>query len=290
MSQLRSIDMLLLDSVFVMGSGYVLNFSDKSMAAFFANDLNIDIDDARYRDDGSSKAKRLRCFLRKSDDTTVVRVLNALYQYRSALLATGYQIDTPPNAEGRFLELIARLGGKPVTTPGRGAAPAPAFLQRERFVILRDELVQVAALAPQQRGYAFEKFLNTLFTAFELAPHGPFRLRGEQIDGSFLLSNETYLLEAKWENPLTPAADLYAFHGKIEQKSHWARGLFISHSGFSEDGLHAFGRAKRIVLMDGLDLYELLNREIPLPNVLAAKERRAAESGAPFVRLRELFP
>src|SRR5262249_20796742 len=144
----------------------VLNFSDKSMAAFFANDLNIDIDDAQYREDGNSKAKRLRCFLRKSDDATVVRVLSALYQYRSTLLETGYRIDTPPNAEGRFLELIARLGGKPAATLDRGIAPAPAFSQRERYAILRDELIQLAALDPHPRGYAFERFLNTLFTAF----------------------------------------------------------------------------------------------------------------------------
>ncbi|WP_344397173.1 hypothetical protein, partial [Streptomyces asiaticus] len=29
-------------------------------------------------------------------------------------------------------------------------------------------------------------------------PKGAFRLKGEQIDGSFLLNNETYLVEAKW--------------------------------------------------------------------------------------------
>ncbi len=291
MSQLRSIDFTLLGTIFGMEGGYVLNFSDASMSRFFANDLNIDIDDARYRTEGNSKAKRLRCFLRKSDDATVLRVLKELWQYRASLLENGYQLDTPPSAQGRFLELLDRLGGKQATSPASGGiAPAAAFLQRERFFMLRDELLALAQLAPHPRGYAFEKFLNTLFAAFDLAPREAFRVRGEQIDGSFLLSNETYLLEAKWENAFTGAAQLHAFHGKIEQKSQWARGLFISNSGFSEDGIHAFGRAKRIILMEGLDLFDALNREIPLPHVLAAKERRAAESGVPFVRVRELFP
>src|SRR5262249_47641450 len=95
-----------------------------------------------------------------------------------------------------------------------------------------------------------------------------FRLRGEQIDGSFQLGNDIYLLEARWRNSPADAADLRAFQGKVEEKVAWTRGLFISQSGFSEDGLHAFGRGKRLICMDGLDLYETLNRGLALDEVL----------------------
>ena len=64
----------------------------------------------------------------------------------------------------------------------------------------------------------------------------------------------------------------------------------ISWSGFSEDGLIAFGRGKRVICMDGLDMHEMLNRELPLTHVLEKKVRRAAETGRAFVRVRELFP
>lgn len=37
-------------------------------------------------------------------------------------------------------------------------------------------------------------------------------------------------------------------------------------------------------------LYDLLDREIPLTHVLEGKVRRAAETGSPFVRVRDLFP
>ena len=50
----------------------------------------------------------------------------------------------------------------------------------------------------------------------------------------------------------------------------------ISYSGFSEDELNAFGRGKRVICMDGLDIYEMLSRELPLPHVLERKVRRAA--------------
>jgi hypothetical protein len=35
----------------------------------------------------------------------------------------------------------------------------------------------------------------------------PFGLRGKQIDGSFILSTETYLLEAKWQNLASGVAE-----------------------------------------------------------------------------------
>lgn len=50
----------------------------------------------------------------------------------------------------------------------------------------------------------------------------------------------------------------------MEQKAAWTRGLFIIHSSFTKDGLHAFGRGKRAVCMDGLDLHEALERRLPL--------------------------
>lgn len=104
-----------------------------------------------------------------------------------------------------------------------------------------------------------------------------------------MLQGETYLVEAKWQSAPTGAADLHAFHGKLEQKAAWARGLFVSNSGFTPEGLAAFGRAKRVICMDGLDLFDALEKQIPLNHVLERKVRRAAESGLPFERVGDLF-
>jgi restriction endonuclease Mrr len=147
----------------------------------------------------------------------------------------------------------------------------------------------VASLVPQARGYAFEKLLKDIFGAHGLAAQEPFRLKGEQIDGSFQFGSETYLVEAKWHGQPIGVAELHTFHGKIEQKAAWTRGLFVSNSGFTEEGLQAFGRGKRVICMDGLDLYDMLEREIPLNHVLERKVRRAAETGSPFIRVRDLF-
>ena len=67
--------MLFLDDLFDMGGGYVLNFSDRTLAQFFAEELNIDFDDPVYAKNGTSKAKRPRCFLQTVDKPTVIRTL-----------------------------------------------------------------------------------------------------------------------------------------------------------------------------------------------------------------------
>lgn len=289
MPNIRSIDMLFLEELLGMGGGYVLHFSDRTLSQFFAEELNCDIDDPAYAVNGRSKGKRLRCFLQAVDIPTVVRTLKALWECREAVRRRDQQPDTVENSEGRLLALINRLEGKPEASKPAGQAPTPAF-HRPRLIQLKAELLALHQLAPQARGYAFEKLLRDIFNAYGLEAREPFRLRGEQIDGSFQLSNETYLLEAKWQGDQTGVADLHTFHGKLEQKAAWTRGVFISNSGFTEEGLTAFGRGKRVICMDGLDLHDAMHREIPLNYVLDQKVRRAAETGSPFVRTRDLFP
>jgi hypothetical protein len=259
MPNIRAIDMMFLDDLFEMGGGYVLNFSNSTFSRFFADELNVDIDDPIYAEQGGSKGKRLRCFLQKVDVPTVVRTLKALWEYREAIRQRDGKTETVQNAQGRLLLLINRLEGKPDAHPA-GQAPKPAF-DRPKLLALRNDLIGFVRLTPQARGYAFESLLRDLFNVYGLEAREPFRLKGEQIDGSFLLQGETYLVEAKWQDAPTGVADLHTFHGKLEQKAAWTRGLFVSNSGFTEDGLVAFGRGKRVVCMDGLDLFETLSRE-----------------------------
>jgi hypothetical protein len=153
------------------------------------------------------------------------------------------------------------------------------------YPALQVEFSKIMSLEPHARGLAFEDFLNGLFGDFGLSPRAAFRLVGEQIDGSFVLDSETYLVEAKWENKPTPQPDLLVFREKVIARATWARGVFISYTGFSEDGLTAFatGRSTNIVGLTGLDLYEVLNRSTSLIDVLRKKVRRAVETGEFYV-------
>jgi hypothetical protein len=288
MVNLRAVDMLLVDELLQPPDkpGYVLNFSDRTFATFFADELNVDIDVPIYAANGTSKLRRFKCFLQTVDKPTAIRAMKAMWEYREAQRARSQHGEKIHNAEARFQQLIARLEGGEASDSG--SKPKPAF-DRAKFAELHTALIDLSKLASNPRGFAFEKYLKRLFDAFDLGARASFRLVGEQIDGSFVLHNETYLLEAKWQNEPTGVGDLHAFHGKLEQKATWTRGLFVSYSGFSVDGLKAFGRGKRLVCLDGADLAEALNRELPLNTVLERKVRHAAETGVAFAQVRELF-
>lgn len=164
-------------------------------------------------------------------------------------------------------------------------------LSPERLAELQQSFLNLEKMEPRKRGFAFERFLKELFAGSGLAPRGPFRLRGEQIDGSFEFEGNTYLVEAKWQSTPVGQAALLAFQGKVGGKATWSRGLFISVAGFSEDGLDAFAHGRRcnLVAMNGQDLYLILEGEMPLPDVLRLKTRRAAETGEIMVSVLRLL-
>jgi hypothetical protein len=287
---IRTIDMRLIDDLFGMGGGYVLEFSDRTFTLFFSEELGINIDEPRFAAEGTSKAKRLRYFLNTCDPIIRVRTLLALWEYREANRRRNRSEEAFPGAEAEFSALIERLGGKRSSNAPTAAMPATMKIDLALAHTLRDKLLQVSRLDPQSRGFAYERFLKDVFAANELAPRASFRVVGEQIDGSFELSGETYLLEAKWKGLPVGASDLHAFHGKVVDKATWSRGLFVSDSGFTDEGLTAFGRGKSVVCMDGLDIHDMLDKGLSFADVMAKKVRRAAETGNPFIRVRELFP
>jgi hypothetical protein len=156
---------------------------------------------------------------------------------------------------------------------------------REIIEKLKNDLINLTSLKPQERGFAFEKFLNELFGAYKLDPRSSFRITGEQIDGSFQLGTDVYLVEAKWHEKQIDQGELLIFHGKVGGKSSWSRGLFVSYSGFTPDGLTAFsrGRSTNMIGMDCQDLFHVLNGEMSLVDAINKKARRAAETGEFFV-------
>ena len=281
-------DIPIIDRVFGMEGGYVLDFSNRTLADFFLEELGVDIYDDRWKAQGNSKANRLRCYLRQSDRHTALQALEALWEYREASSVTADYPDLEDSVRTAYFRIIQRLGGTPPEPVAPVAAPPERRIDTAATSALAARLLEISTMDPQARGYAFETFLKQVFDAYGLAARASFRLRGEQIDGSFVLAEQTYLLEARWRNAQVDVATLRAFNGKVEEKASWSRGLIISQSGFTADGLHAFGRGKRVICMDGLDLHEILSGRLHLADVIALKVRRAAETGMAYVPVRDL--
>lgn len=290
MPKIKPLDMKLIDLLFEMEGGYVLDFSDRTMSQFFLGELEIDIDDPLFTADGTSKARRLRSFLTLADTPTCVRALKALWQYRQAALANQHKDEPVVNAEGRFLTLIQGLESSSSADVIKGD-PFAAVRQVnvDQAAQLKRALLDIHKLAPQARGYAFETFLQQLFEASNLQPRAPFRNTGEQIDGSFQCRGDIYLVEAKWVVNPVGAGELHIFQGKISQKAAWTRGVFISYYGFTDVGLEAFGRGKSLICISGKDINDALEKHIPFTDVIDRKVRAAAETGSVFVPLAKLF-
>ena len=77
-------DIPIIDRVFGMESGVVLNFSNRTFANFFHEEFGVDIYDDRWAAQGNSKANRLRCDLQRADRHTALQTLEVLWEHREA--------------------------------------------------------------------------------------------------------------------------------------------------------------------------------------------------------------
>lgn len=97
--------------------------------------------------------------------------------------------------------------------------------------------------------------------------------------------------ESKRNGPMCEPTPLrYArSRNKVGDGFEGTRGLFVSYSGFTDEGLHAFN-AKRVILMNGMDVFQTLRRRISLDEIIAAKFRRGTEERRSLIEVSELFP
>jgi hypothetical protein len=142
-----------------------------------------------------------------------------------------------------------------------------------------------------ERGYDLEKLLNELFALFELAPHSPFKRRGEQIDGAFVLDRDNFLLEAKWQKRKSNLGELRDLDGAVSSSLDNTLGLFLAVSGFTEDAISGYieGNRPRMICMDGGDVMLVLDSRIDLSELLFRKKEVAAQRRQIFVSANDII-
>lgn len=171
---------------------------------------------------------------------------------------------------------------------------ASMLKEKESFAnmisVLKDDFMRLVVESnPQKRGFAFEKFLNSIFVLFDLEPKESFRIVGEQIDGSFTFDGNDFLLEAKWQEKPIDLGDLYKFGGKIEGRLKLTLGLAVSINGFTQDYNQSKSASlKTMLLMDGSDLMAVLENRIDLKDMLFRKRRHASDTGDIFLKFRDM--
>jgi hypothetical protein len=144
------------------------------------------------------------------------------------------------------------------------------------------ELLEGKRYTPQERGFEFEKIIYSVLQNENLEPRSGYKPEGEQIDGSFFWSGQTFLLEAKWVAKPLPASSIYSFKGKLDGKFHTTSGVFLSVNGYSEDVEDAlkFGKSLNILLFCRNDIELIFNGELSFLNVLKFKLRQAGDTGS----------
>jgi hypothetical protein len=285
MSDLTAVEKRKLEKFLGMSSGWVLDFSDRSFAEFVQDSTGRNIFDSRYEYKSNSKANRLRAFWQKEDNATVGKLIKDLLDISE---------DAGPTKEVCRLIVSRLLNGaqQPTSSPvTESSQPSQVRRHSHALAELREEFSRLAVESDRNKaGLALEQLLNRLFALFELKPRQPFRVVGEQIDGSFELDNQTYLLESKWEKQALSEAPLLVFRGKIEGKSTFTRGVLIALNDITAQARDAItrGKAPSFFVMNGHDLMMILSEAISLTDFLRKRVRLLAEEGRMCVPFSEL--
>ncbi|MEA4992806.1 MAG: restriction endonuclease [Oscillibacter sp.] len=280
MAKLNFVEKDCFERLFGMSSGYVLDFSNRTFQEFVYEILSFDI---YIKYPNLSKAKILRAIIAEYDNVSVGKLLLELMRY---MQAKGMVNDEDREVFKQCADIGNRLIGKSAafkqtaSTSTSTAKPITSLIDYDKYIRALQVLSDYDD-SPQSRGFAFEKYLKEFFEINGLQPRGSFKLIGEQIDGSFILHNEVYLLEAKWTSKPIDKANLVVFNEKVSSKSGFTRGLYISYSGYSEEALKTFatGRTINIVLMTVQELAIVLSQKKDFSKFLWSKVRALAEEG-----------
>ncbi len=272
----------LIESVFGMGGGLVLDFTNREFGEFMQDVVQYDIYE-KYS--GLSKAKMLREFIKDEPDAYVGKAIVLLINY---LNDNALVKDDIKGKSDKLYEIGKRLLGKSTNSKkqnsNKSAKPSVDYDS------LKESLLNIEKLtSPQTKGYEFEKYLNSLFEAFELEPHASYRTEHDQIDGSFNFEGNTILIEAKYKSKEIPKDDLILFESKLKSKSHFSKGLFISYSRVTGEALNYFqDSGSRIVVLTVEEIFLMCQNKIPLTTLLQSKFRLLDEKGLIFKHILEL--
>jgi hypothetical protein len=159
--------------------------------------------------------------------------------------------------------------------------------QVKRIQALRDDFAKLTAVSDkQERGYAFERFLNDLFHACDFDYRSSYKVGVEQIDGAFRHAGRDFLVEARWRELPPSASDLLTFAMKVEGKLQGTLGLVITMVPPRPEVLeHVVKHTRSVLIMDGRDLALALEGRITLQEALEFKRQRAAQEGVLFASL-----
>lgn len=266
----------LIERVFGMSGGYVLNFTNREFEEFMKDVVSYNI---YQKYPGLSKAKMLRRFIEDESDTYVGKMIVLLINHmKTNSLDKSISLEDI-NKLYEFGQI--KLGKSKMPTNQKETQKSKNKVCRIDFEYFKKALLNIEKKqTQQQKGYAFESYLKELFDAFGLDARPSYRTTNDQIDGSFLLNAATVLIEAKYRTTEITKDDLLLFSNKVKAKSPFTKGVFITLSRPSDKTLEYFyDKSSRIILFTVEELYILCENNSSLIDILNKKFRYLEESG-----------
>ncbi|MCM1140022.1 MAG: hypothetical protein NC453_15760 [Muribaculum sp.] len=285
MANLNFLDKQLIEDVFGMSSGYVLDFSNRTFDEFMLEVMGESIY-SKY--EYMSKANLLRRFMSDYSDDFVGKMLVLAVSY---MQSKGQITPENSNKVSQLLELGQSKLGKVKASHKEKPTIHSTSEYPVDYDCLAKGLMDVDAIKDvQKRGYEFERYLKKLFEAFDMDPRGSYRTDVDQIDGSFVLNGNTILLEAKYRMSDLSKNDLILFENKVSKKSSFARGLFVSLSDFEANVIDYFkDRSARFIALSVAEIYRMCEQKYDLREVLTKKYRYLDETGIIYRNINYLF-
>ena len=271
MSCILPIEKQILEDLFGMKSGYVLDFSNRTFKEYIFDTLGIDVYE-RYAEGKLSKAKIMRRLYQDLSDQQLATLLKAFLDYIEEF---GHSNDA--NRMKKAWKIVERLSGERMRDDNGDEGNGFNF----KYFLKRLIDLSSSETSKQNKGYEFEKYLRDLFDAAGLKPRESYRVKGEQIDGSIEFNGNVYLVEAKWTGGPVNRSDLVVFADKVSRKSKFTRGIFVSHSGYVENAVetYAIGKTPEIILIDMKEMTWALENGIDIEDVISKKVRKLIEEG-----------
>lgn len=305
MADLSYVDKLQLEKLFGMSSGYVLNFSDKTFQEFVFESLGIDIYAPGMDAGGTSKAKRLRHFLKVQPNHMAGSLLLALCDYYHVIesqpnqslllqcrgiaerLASGDNI-APPQ---QLVPPYHSPASPHVQAPAPHSPPIASIAAKSDNLLKQFDEMAYSADAIR-RGCLLEDLLVKTFQLHQIDVVRSFKRNNgsEQIDAAFKLEGWHYLVECRWREKLADTRQVDGLRGQVQRSGKQTMGVFLSINGWSA---HVPGNLKQnpdksVLLMEGYDLRAVLEGRISLRELLLAKLTHFNIEGEPFVSVTQI--
>ena len=261
MANLTYVDKLQLEKLFGMGSGYVLNFSDKTFQEFVIDSVGIDMYAPGMDAGGTSKAKRLRYFWKMQPNRVAGKLLLALCDYYQV---TEGQTDQSLLSQcrgiaerlssGQSIPASQSSTAPNVPAPGQNSRSVTSIAAESEALLKRFDEMAYSTDA-QRRGYLLEELLVRTFQLHQVDVVRSFKRNNgsEQIDAAFKLEGWHYLVECRWREKLADTRQVDGLRGQVQRSGKQTMGVFLAINGWSS---HVPGNLKQnpdrsVLLMDG---------------------------------------